>query len=257
MKEIIISIRPEWCAKIANGEKTVDGKKTEIRKTIPQCKVPFKGYIYCTKGNFVLLRDEKAADSKYKYDVWKTADFHQNIGNKTALNGKVIGEFVCDSISTYESEFTSYDLESDTQESIQQFKWDDDSQEYNSSTICTNEGETADEEYLNTNLYRKSLVPYVALKKYIGLGFKKFYGWHISQLVIYDEPKELSEFEIIDTQAIKNCEYRDRIYINPELTNGALLKGGYTCCKNAEVDFCTDCLKKPLKKAPQSWCYLN
>ena len=257
MKEILISVRPEWCAKIANGKKTVGEKKIEIRKTIPQCKAPFKCYIYCTKGNFALLRDEEATDSKYKYDVWKTADFHQNVGKKTVLNGKIIGEFICDSISTYESEFTSYDLESDTQESIQQFKWDDDSQEYNSSTICTNEGETADEEYLNTNLYQKSLVSYTALKKYVGLGIKKFYGWHISQLVIYDEPKSLSEFPVVDTEAVNNCAFRNRVYVNPDYTNNALLKGGYVCTKTAEPDWCTKCFKKTLSKPPQSWCYIQ
>ena len=34
------------------------------------------------------------------------------------------------------------------------------------------------------------------LKKYIGTDkpCKEFYGWHISKLVIYDKPKELSDF---------------------------------------------------------------
>ena len=240
MKEILISVRPEWCAKIANDE-----KKDEIRKTIPQCKVPFKCYIYCTKGNFALLRDEEAADSKYKYDIWKTADFHKNIGNKTVLNGKVIGEF------------TSYDLESDTQESIYKTCYDDYTEDTFGTVICTNECEPADDSYLKTVLYNHSLVPYTALKKYIGLGIKKFYGWHISQLVIYDEPKSLSEFPVVDTEAVANCAFKNRIYVNPDYTNNALLKGGYVCTKATEPDWCTKCFKKTLSNPPQSWCYVQ
>ena len=40
MKAVMISIQPKWVEKIANGEKTL-----EVRKTAPE--VPFKAYIYC------------------------------------------------------------------------------------------------------------------------------------------------------------------------------------------------------------------
>lgn len=252
MQNIMISVRPEWCAKIANGEKT-----DEIRKTIPQCEVPFKCYIYCTKGNFALLRDEEAADSKYKYDIWKTADFHQNVGKKAVLNSKVIGEFICDSISEYESEFTSYDLESDTQESICKICYDDYTEDTFGTMLCTNECEPADNSYLKTVLYNQSLVPYTTLKKYVGLGFKKFYGWHISDLVVNDEPKELSAFSVEDVTAIKGCQFRERVHSNPLYTNGAMLLGSYICTKNAELDWCSKCLVKTLQRAPQSWCYVK
>ena len=42
-KAVLISIRPQWCEKIASGEKTI-----EVRKTRPKLKTPFKCYIYCT-----------------------------------------------------------------------------------------------------------------------------------------------------------------------------------------------------------------
>ena len=45
MKAVLISIRPEWCEKIANKVKSL-----EIRKTVPKLKPPFKVYIYCTRG---------------------------------------------------------------------------------------------------------------------------------------------------------------------------------------------------------------
>ena len=46
MKSILISIKPKWVAKILNGEKTI-----EIRKTMPKCDLPIDVYIYCTKDN--------------------------------------------------------------------------------------------------------------------------------------------------------------------------------------------------------------
>ena len=42
---VMISIRPKWCELIANGEKTI-----EIRKTRPRLATPVKCYIYETKG---------------------------------------------------------------------------------------------------------------------------------------------------------------------------------------------------------------
>lgn len=43
-KAVMLSIRPKWVEKIANGEKTI-----EVRKTKPKLQTPFKCYIYCTK----------------------------------------------------------------------------------------------------------------------------------------------------------------------------------------------------------------
>ena len=43
-KNILYSIRPEWCQQIANGTKIL-----EIRKSAPKLNnLPCKGYIYCT-----------------------------------------------------------------------------------------------------------------------------------------------------------------------------------------------------------------
>ena len=42
-KAVLISIRPKWVERIANGEKTI-----EVRKTRPKLETPFKCYIYCT-----------------------------------------------------------------------------------------------------------------------------------------------------------------------------------------------------------------
>lgn len=67
---------------------------------------------------------------------------------------------------------------------------------------------------------------------------KELFGWHISNLVIYDNPRELSEFKkecngiCLNTKKRINCE--------------RFLKEGFSC----------DNLK-PLKRPPQSWCYVE
>lgn len=89
---------------------------------------------------------------------------------------------------------------------------------------------------------------------------KTLYGWRISDLKIYDKPKELSEFEILDKEFLKECPYRIRVYNNPDYTNGALLKGPYVCNNSFEPDFCRgqcEGATKPLTHPPQSWCYVE
>ena len=73
-KAVLISIRPEWCEKIARNEKTV-----EVRKTQPKMETPFKCYVYRTKG--VVKHIAKGE--------W----FDMPVG------GTVIGEFTCDRIT--------------------------------------------------------------------------------------------------------------------------------------------------------------
>ena len=134
--------------------------------------------------------------------------------------GKVIGEFVCDGIILMADSGVFF-------ASITDYD----------VTSC----------YLN---YRE-------LHKY-GNG-KNLYGWHISDLVIYDKPKELSEFMVIDKDMLKECPYRIRVYNNPDYTNGALLKGTYVCNNSFEPDFCRgQCgiATKPLTRPPQSYCYV-
>ena len=77
-KAVLISIRPKWVEKIANGEKTI-----EVRKTRPNLPTPFKAYIYCTLP-------------KYSHEDFIATDYPmpQFYGG-----GKVIGEFVCDCVT--------------------------------------------------------------------------------------------------------------------------------------------------------------
>lgn len=80
MKAVMISIRPEWCEKIASGEKTV-----EVRKTRPKIEPPFRCYIYCTKGK---------GDCLWRWNgIWYDTQDPNHRPNR--LDGMVIGEFVC------------------------------------------------------------------------------------------------------------------------------------------------------------------
>ena len=64
MKKILISIKPQWVAKILNGEKTL-----EIRKTAPKCELPCEVYIYCTKENAKHFIDNKIYNAMMKGKV--------------------------------------------------------------------------------------------------------------------------------------------------------------------------------------------
>lgn len=82
-KAVLISIRPKWCEKIANGNKTI-----EVRKTRPKMNTPFKCYIYCTlQGCNEFFRVDLGRDVA-KWNRGKWAD----------RKGKIIGEFTCDRI---------------------------------------------------------------------------------------------------------------------------------------------------------------
>lgn len=141
---------------IASGRKTI-----EVRKTRPKLETPFKCYIYCTK-------DSKDPDRlwvlneqcRQKYDGLTTvcANLAKSESHHEG-NGKVIGEFVCDEIL--------------------QFNHDD----YNSPAY-----DISDDDLNRTCLFQEDLYKYAS--------GKTLYGWHISDLIIYDEPRELSEYKI-------------------------------------------------------------
>lgn len=76
---VLISIRPQWCARISSGQKTL-----EIRKNKPSLPYPFKCYVYCTKGN--------------PNDPHQLLEIHDSEGKIHRGNGHVIGEFICDDI---------------------------------------------------------------------------------------------------------------------------------------------------------------
>ena len=175
MKSVLISIQPQWAEKIAKGEKTI-----EVRKTAPQ-EVPFKCYIYETKGQYVKFTH--GAHTKYGYG-----------------RGKVIGEFICDKVYPIKNRGSSFSV--------------------------------ADEEQSVTNeIARQSCLYYDDMVSYFGN--KDGFGWHISDLKIYDKPKELSEFRKPCDRFLDCCTCR------------RLVHNEYMSCDNK------------ITRPPLSWCYVE
>lgn len=84
-KAVLISVRPEWCEKIARGEKTV-----EVRKTRPKLETPFKCYVYRTKGTVPHIINGK----------WEQME----------VGGTVIAEFTCDRVETIKAATEPYGI---------------------------------------------------------------------------------------------------------------------------------------------------
>ncbi len=197
MKSVLISIQPKWCELIASGKKTV-----EVRKTKPKLEVPFKVYIYCTQEKRLLRKFDKGERIDDEHFFEEHVFVRQNtwIRGHFNPNGKVIGEFVCEEI---------FPIRVFENGSIQNY-------------IC--------------HSMERSCVPYDDISNYIGKG-KTGYGWHISNLVIYDKPKGLGEF-------YQKCKSYDK----DDWENDDCLE-----CENP----CGNGGKLYLKRPPQSWCYVE
>ena len=167
-KAVMLSIRPRWVQKIANGEKTI-----EVRKTRPKLETPFKCYIYCTQSGVAL-------------GAW-------------GKHGKVIGEFTCDRI---------FPINVFDNGGIQNWFFEH---------------------------MERSCLTYEELADYIGNG-RTGHGWHISDLVIYDDPKELIEFHT--WKKCKSCS-----------------NSGYESTACIYDENCM--IPAAITKAPQSWCYVE
>ena len=195
MKSVLASIQPKYCELIASGEKTI-----EVRKNKPKLDTPFKCLIYCTKpskayqticGCMCINTDElfRLPNGTIKHDSSVELMCCDNYSKDNFLNGKVIGEFVCDNIDKYSAEFVN----DDCYEDIRKIDFFDD--EIEELFITSNGYENPS----NCELCRQSCLSFEEIKSYIfsgESGFFDFYGWHISNLKIYDTPKELSEFNL-------------------------------------------------------------
>ena len=101
--------------------------------------------------------------------------------------------------------------------------------------------------HLCNTAFIKSCVPDDELFDYLYGKYGKKHGgwaWHISDIVIYDKPKELSEFFHYcgDNPKCDGCEAH-------YFSNTECGKEDYCC---SIIDGC-----KPLKRPPQSWCYVE
>lgn len=202
MKSVLISIHPKWVEKIANGEKTI-----EVRKAAPK-EVPFKCYIYCTKPKkpkkYTLHTYINSGYGRKEFGVigqWRSGkevvDVNSHLPayryNAYLAEGKVIGEFVCNRIDVF----------------------------------------TPSEHGIIFKRFRalyETRLTVDEMRKYAK--GKTLYGWNISNLKIYDKPKELSEFRKlckINLPMCDRCEYYST-------WNGR--------CEN-------------ITRVPQGWCYVE
>ena len=128
-----------------------------------------------------------------------------NRGKWGERKGNVIGEFICDNIMCFDVPYPAFQSKMDKR------------------------------------IIEESCCTYWQLHRYAY--HDALYGWHISNLKIYDKPKELSEFYVLcdrcDKKAIR-CEY------------------GYE--ENTENGYYSECMcdfKRPIKRPPQSWRYVE
>ena len=164
MKAVLLSIRPEWCNFIIRGQKTL-----EVRRTRPKLETPFKAYIYCTKAPqqlITIFKDgEETMDGEIHHGKPVFVKFNKllpdSIRNKTQM---VIGEFVCDDIRRIGPEYCV--VKEDIESAI--------------AGSCLTVPQVKD--YAGW----KSGLSYADLKD--------LYGWHISDLKIWDEPVRLKDF---------------------------------------------------------------
>lgn len=147
----------------------------------------------------------------YIYET-KTKDFYSVLHKK--IIGKVIGEFICNKVDNYDDNTIHCFSHEDY------IGWND----FDLDRCCIHPQDF--EEYANG---------------------KWLYGWHISNLKIYDTPKELSGF-------IPNCT---------ELQNGECMDFKNTSCVCQEKDYNPDgmvnvckCINR-MYRPPQSWCYVE
>ena len=129
--------------------------------------------------------------------------------------GEVIGEFVCDKIEEFSVPYPVYFCEIDS----------------NTESII----KSACLKPMDIHAYN---------------GVHQTYAWHITDLVVYDEPRELSEFYTegdCDCMNCKKCYWFDR-------------GNGYNVENDCNLAYkCVELHKsfKPIIRPPQSWCYIE
>lgn len=89
-------------------------------------------------------------------------------------------------------------------------------------------------------------------------GYSNIFRYHfiISDLIVYDNPKNIDRFIVIDKNKMNVCKHRFQGIQLPDICNGGKLYGAYIC--DDKVSFCNGCkdVYKPLIKPPSTWRYI-
>ena len=215
-REILMSIQPQWLEKILNREKLI-----EIRKTMPKCELPIDVYLYCTKTKPFLYgyygESDDAEGFGYATSYCPTEDI--NVLDRTEnLNGKVVAKFTLNTLKKVYCERLNNGVGYDYYYEF----------EYGTSILDWLD-------YINCS--ENELYNYLGYKdrpENVG------YAWYIDNLVIFDKPKELSEF--VNSRALS---YDDWLY------------GIYNGHKGSRNNYNSYLNIFRLKKPPQSWQYVE
>lgn len=174
-KAVLFSVKPWWVSMIATGKKTV-----EVRKTRPKLDTPFKVYIYQT--------------------LPRAGDFNER-------DGRVVGEFICDSVDRYARIGTTgasrtYYMRIDSEHIAHCIDYD---------PMCLTPNEFA--EY--------------------GDG-KELYGLHISNLELYKYPRPLFNFKLWN--GCLNCKQNGTYHCLQHCTGRFLERAPMSWCYVEEID---------------------
>lgn len=192
MKSIMISIKPKWCAKIMNGNKTIEVRKNKALASSIQKLIDENGYaeiyVYCSKDNKGYLTEYCGKETN-EHLYWSF-----DLGKANGLNGKVLFKFRC----------------------------------YNVEEVKFTENEWhGTKEIPALKVLDKSCLTYQEITNYLnGTG----YAICISDLEIFDKPKELNELKHYKKFVSYDYTYTKK-YIDWEL--------------------------RPLTKAPQNMVYIE
>lgn len=195
MKSILISIKPKWVAKILNGKKII-----EIRRNMPKCDLPIDVYIYCTKNRPFVQEELDDVDLSGRYD-YPTGEYavlpkEAKTRHGEPLNGKVVAKFTLRKIERVVSCIV-HDWGDDPWDMRYSLRLEESDSEHDDDQLI-------DEGGFN-NEYRQPFYDYLKFDFPIGHpgfgtrpdfkeGVTYGYAWRISDLEIFDEPKDLSEF---------------------------------------------------------------
>lgn len=195
-------------------EKILNGEKTiEIRKTKPKIELPCKVYIYCTKSQE--LWGDGTGETWYGIDENEDMQLVHELNPTLArLDGKVVAEFTLNKIDFWQPYWIPDVLH-----------------------IC--------------DMSELSCVPVEDIQNYSN--GERIYAWHIDDLKIYDNPKELSEFrkdlDCDDYPCNKGGKNSDCKYYYYDNSEG---------CSACGIDFDGEhCIYKTIKRPPQSWRYVE
>ena len=243
MRELISvlkTVKPQICEKILNGDIT-----TLLDKNIPY-SVPFKGYIYCAKSMYTdydrnggdrgvrvqsyynnAMKEAFGADPFYANDLFTEND------NFYLMNGKVVGEFTCNEVDTY--------FYGDLSFPTPQYEGD--------PSVC----DCGFGYFITCGELEKTGLTGEEIEEF-GKG-KKLYGWKISDLKVYDTPKDITSFYTAghcfcqNKMKLKEDIFGNYHYIKPKNAK---------CYSCNHLDDFSDCDLAPhiITKSPTNWCYI-